>query len=77
MTKSELLKMLERIAKEIHFNINDSIKRSNHMNDVKYNEPDVPQHIIDAILCNFINEVGTQQGLDYGLVTHHLYDEKE
>ncbi len=73
MTKGELMNMLERIARETHLDMNESIRRNNHMNVVKENEPDVPQHIIDAILCQYINDVATQQGMDLGLYTHYLY----
>jgi len=77
MTRGELLNMLERIARETHLTMNDAIRRNEHMYDkVSDNQPDVPQYLIDAILCHFINEVGVQQGLDYGLATHYLYDEK-
>jgi len=76
MTRGELVNMLERIARETHLTMMDSVKRNRHMNLVDENCPDVPQYIVDAILVSFINEVGTQQGLDYGLYTHYLYDEK-
>ena len=76
MTRGELLNMLERVARETHLTTMESVKRNSHMSLVDENCPDVPQYIIDAILVSFINEVGTQQGLDLGLYTKDLYNER-
>ena len=73
MTRGELVNMLERIARETHLTMMDSVKRNSHMNLVDENCPDIPQYIVDAILCQYINEVGAQQGLDLGLYTKDLY----
>ena len=50
---------------------NDSLQRNTHMNDLP---PDVciEQNVIDAVLTDFINFVGSQWGVDYALYTKDL-----
>ena len=72
MSKKVLLTMLEDIAREYRTKCLPSILRNNHMNEVA---PDIKipsQKGVDAILVDFVNYVGTYQGLDYGLYTKRL-----
>lgn len=68
MTKLDLLKMLERDAKEFRAD-RDYFARNSHMHTIK-NAPS--QEIVDAVLVGFINCVALQQGIDYGLYTRDL-----
>ena len=72
MTKIQLLEMLTNRAKGYRLNAVDSINRNRHMNDIS-NLSEMPdQHVVDAILVDFINSVGAAQGVDYGLYTQDL-----
>lgn len=68
MTKIQLLEYLERIAKEYRTDCRESLVRNSHMNGLK-GECDVDQKLVDAILVDFINKVGVDQCVDYGLYT--------
>lgn len=71
MTKGELCKMLEDVANEYRSQgVIESITRNCHMNE--YDGEEIKETTIDAILVDFINKVGTWQGLDLGLHTKHL-----
>lgn len=71
MTKIQLLEYLTRIAKKYRSGCSESIFRNNHMNEIK-EEVHVSQNLIDAILTDFINVVGVDQGVDYGLYSRDL-----
>jgi len=73
MTKLELLKMLELIANEFRAD-KTWLERNKHMHTCR-KKPTPAQ--IDAILVNFVNQVGTYQGLDYGLHTKHLKNQEK
>jgi len=65
--------MLERYINEYRLGANNSLRRNSHMNEsVMESKEDVPQQVMDALLVDFVNYVGVQQGLDYGLYTKHL-----
>jgi len=68
MTKAQMLDMLTEQAREFRKDTN-VFRRNNHMHKMR-KQPS--QTTIDAILVSFINQVGTMQGLDYGLYTKHL-----
>lgn len=68
MTKLQLLEYLERVAKEYRLGCKESLTRNSHMNDLG-GECDVEQKVVDAILVDFINKVGVDQWVDYGLYT--------
>jgi hypothetical protein len=68
MTKLELLEYLERVAREYRLECRESLIRNAHMNDLG-GECEVDQKLADAILVDFINKVGTDQWVDYGLYT--------
>jgi len=79
MTRGELLKMLERKAKIYRLEALKSIERSRHMNNLSARdfsrlkkEQRLIQKTIDALLVDFINAIGADQSLDYGLYTKHL-----
>jgi hypothetical protein len=71
MTKLQLLEYLERIAKEYRTGCRDSLIRNSHMNDLK-GECEVDQKVVDAILVDFVNMIGVDQGVDYGLYTRDI-----
>lgn len=79
MTRGELLNLLTEEAKEYRVKALISIERSKHMNDLTLKdisklkkEQQLTQKMIDALLVDFINRIGTGQCLDYGLYTKHL-----
>ena len=75
MSKIELLNYLERVAKKYRKKCLISLKRNCHMS--KYKGEKIEQSSIDAILVDFINFIGNDQGVDYGLCTHYLTDKKK
>lgn len=70
MTRKELLDYLVSCARVYHKGAMKSIIRNNHMNEVTGNPID--QRDIDALLVDFINFIGSNQGLDLGLYTKDL-----
>jgi hypothetical protein len=80
-TKGDLWHYLERVAKKyVADGIQASIVRSRHMHHAgdlaKRNWRPQIQELAEAILVDFINVVGTDQGLDVGLYTKHLHEEE-
>lgn len=71
MTKGELLKMLDKLAVEYCPKAMESVNRNSHMND--YDGESINQTTVDALIVDFVNYVGTFQGLDYAFYTRHLY----
>lgn len=71
MTKLQLLEYLERVAKEYRLGCKESLIRNAHMNDLG-GECDADQKLVDAILVDFINKVGVDQWVDYGLYAKDL-----
>lgn len=69
-TKGDLLRYLDHCACEYHVGATASIARNKHMN--KMEGQLIPQDIVNAVLVDFINWVGTHQGLDYALYTRDL-----
>lgn len=68
-TKKDLLTYLERCAKDYAPLCKQSVTRNCH-NFMKLSR----QKQIDAILVDFVNFIGSDQGLDWGLKTDHLLD---
>ena len=71
-----LLMFLEKNAQEYRLIANDSLRKNQHM--IEYamkNKPDISQEIIDALLVDFINYVGTSQRSYYGLQVKHLKED--
>ena len=72
MKKIELLNLLTESAIKYREIAMETIKTNNHMNDATGTKID--QRDIDALLVDFINYVGSEQGVDYGLHTNNLSD---
>jgi hypothetical protein len=78
MTKREFMKILEMTAAEYVRVAKESIFKNKHMNDLRPEDKYmVNQRIIEAVIADYINYIGTFQGLDEGLYTHYLYNEWE
>ena len=75
MTRGELLDYLAEMAVEYAPKCDDSITRNVHMNGLYENT--LVQEEIDAILIDFVNYIGTDQGLDYGMYVKDLHGERE
>lgn len=52
-----------------------SLVRNNHMNKIRKSEI-VSQRIIDAVLVDFVNFIAGEMGVDYGMYTRNLGNEK-
>lgn len=50
----------------------ESVKRNSHMNN--YEDEEISQTAINAILVDFINFVGMRQGVDFGMYTKDLHE---
>ena len=70
MNKIQLLEFLTKNAKEYRKDAAASIVKNKHMNEATGEE--VKQQDIDALLVDFINFIGVQQGADYALYTKDL-----
>jgi hypothetical protein len=70
MTRGDFLKYIDECAVD-YVKDSNSVIRNKHMNDYKGDA--VPQELIDALIVDFVNYVGTTQGLDYGMYTKDLY----
>jgi len=68
MTKKELLNYLEEAAKIFRLD-KDHYVRNSHMHQIKESPS---QEVIDAVLAGFINYIGVEQGVDYGLYSKYL-----
>jgi hypothetical protein len=74
MTRGEYMKMLDKFAVEYcKQNVEESIHRNNHMNDLEEND-DVTKRVSDAIIVDFVNFVGSKFCLDYGMYTKDLIE---
>jgi hypothetical protein len=71
MKTIDVLDALVDYAKNRRTDISESIVRSKHMNDLKGNVK-ISQEVIDAVLVDFINQIGAMQGIDYALYTKDL-----
>ena len=76
MKKIDLLHLVEKNIGDYRLGTNDSLRRSCHMNNhVMEDREDIPQEVIDALLVDFLNYMGTWQGVNYGMYTRHLEEE--
>lgn len=74
MTKIDLLTMLTDSAVRYRKDCAASLVRNKHMNNCnrEYGQHFLTQDLIDAILVDFINKIGVEQGVDYALYTRDL-----
>jgi hypothetical protein len=71
MMTIEVLEQLAEDAKKYRADAQRSLKRNEHMNDLK--SDDVPtQTQIDAVLVDFINFIGMCRAVDYAMYTKDL-----
>ena len=75
-TKKDLLTYLEECVKEYAPLCKQSITRNNHMYSCDLGAS-LRQKEINTILVDFVNFVGSHQGLDWGCKTDHLFDVDE
>jgi hypothetical protein len=72
-SKRELMDYLEREARLYRLTANDSLRRNEHLTGYPMTEREIiPQGVIDALLVDFINCIGTGQGLDEGFSVKYL-----
>jgi hypothetical protein len=72
-TKMRLMNYLEEEAKLYRLTANDSLRRNVHLTEYPMTEREIiPQEVIDALLVDFINYIGTGQGLDEGFSIKYL-----
>lgn len=79
-TRSDLMIYLTRMAEEYSPKCKESVKRNNHMNLVIEEDVDISlgdNNIVEAVLVDFVNYIGSNQGLDWGLYTGHLHEENQ
>ena len=74
MTAIEYLERTTRYAKKYRSESQKSLERNRHMNQIEGGEL-IQQRIIDAVLVDFINHIGTNMGVDYGMYTKDLIDD--
>lgn len=68
MTKIEFLEILTKRAKDYR-KLTDSISRNKHLTGMS-EQPSA--RMIDAVLVDFINQIGIQMGIDYALSVDDL-----
>lgn len=68
MNKIELLQYLTKSAKSFRADA-DFYSRNAHMHTIKESHS---QEAVDAVLTGFINHIGMNQGVDYGLYASDL-----
>lgn len=70
MNSIQLLKYVTDMAKDYREGAQASIARNTHMNETVGGT--IPQETIDAVLVDFINAIGTHNGIDYALYASDL-----
>ena len=71
VTKGEVMAFLDRAAcRYAKTDIIASIVRNKHMNN--YGPRATTKDLAEAVLVDFLNYVGTEQGLDYGMYVRDL-----
>lgn len=71
MTNGDLLNLLTQHVKNYRKDAKKSLFRNNHMNDLTKGDK-IPQKVIDALLVDFVNYVGMQHCVDWGLYTKDI-----
>lgn len=79
ITRGKLLNFLTEEAREYRKDALSSLEWNRHMNNLSSKdiskmkkERQRHQRIVDALLVDFINTVGANQGVDYALYTKHF-----
>jgi hypothetical protein len=73
LSVGDLMNRLVKLAKAYRPSAQDSIQRNSHMHDLALGEGEViDQATIDAVLTNFLNQVGVAHCLDLGLYSSDL-----
>lgn len=75
MNKGELIDLLTKRGREYRNDAQESLVRNNHMNDIEEGEL-IQQRIIDAVVVDFINFIGSKMCMDVGLYTEDLNEIK-
>ena len=77
-TRGEMLDYITKCAKDYRLECKDSIIRNSHMNDLDKSDDIsyIKQECIDAILVDFVNYIGAEQCLDWGLYTKDLIEKE-
>jgi hypothetical protein len=70
-TPGKLLELLSKHAIAYAPKAGESICRNHHMNDITEDDS-VNEKTIEATLVDFINYIGSQYGVDYGMTTSDL-----
>ena len=76
-TKLDLMNYLTDRVKDYAPDCMESMIRNSHMNTIMDDNSmwnPIAPYEIEAILVDFVNYIGTHQGLDWGLYTHHLHE---
>lgn len=72
-TEGDLRSALLDYARQYRIKSNESLRRASHMNeDIMKNRADLEQELVDALLVDFINFIGSERGGNYGIYTKHL-----
>ena len=73
MNRGELVLLISEYAKKYcSGNVLESVSRNYHMNN--YSGEPVSKETIDAIIVDFVNFIGMQQGIDLAMYTEDLKD---
>ena len=75
MNRGELIEWIKNRAVEYRKDAVASINRNSHMNLLN-GRCKLTQDEIDALLTDFVNSCGAQQGLDYGMYAIDLATDK-
>ena len=71
MNRGELVLLISEYAKKYcSGDVLESISRNHHMNE--YSGESVSKETIDAIIVDFVNFIGMQQGIDLAMYTEDL-----
>lgn len=73
MKAFDLLELLKKSAQNYRIDAPNSLIRNNHMNELMKNE-EVSQHVVDAVLVDFVNHIAAKHGIDYALYTLDLVE---
>lgn len=72
-TKGDLLRYLDQCAVDYSKEAPTSLTRNGHLTGL--GKRAVSQQVIDAVLVDFINWIGVQQGIDYAMNARDLRQE--